>query len=125
MYVLTRALVGVALMVCTSMAHAGEVEIVDAKARVSSSGTYSFDVTLKHDDTGWDHYANAWDVVAPDGAVLGKRTLYHPHVDEQPFTRSLSGIEIPENVKVVTVRAYDNVHGLAKATFDVKLTDRE
>jgi hypothetical protein len=43
--------------------------------------------------------------------VLGERVLLHPHVDEQPFTRSLSGVAIPSDVEQVTVRAHDNVDG--------------
>ena len=38
------------------------------------------------------------------------RTLLHPHVDEQPFTRSLGGVAIPSDVSRVTVRAGDSVH---------------
>ena len=91
-------------------AFAGEVTIVDATLR-ASGGSYSASVTLRHDDTGWDHYADAWRVLAPDGTVLGTRTLYHPHVDEQPFTRSLGGIEIPAGTTEVMIEARDNVHG--------------
>lgn len=109
----------------TSVAFAGSVEIVAAKARMSASGTYSIDVTLKHGDTGWEHYANAWDVTAPDGTVLGTRKLLHPHVDEQPFTRSLGGIKVPSGVTEVTIRAYDKVHGLSDATFKLKLPGHE
>lgn len=47
------------------------------------------EVTLAHPDTGWAHYADGWEVVSGDGATLGTRVLAHPHVDEQPFTRSL------------------------------------
>lgn len=104
---------------------AGDVEIVEAKANANGNGTYTFDVTVKHGDTGWDHYANAWDVVAEDGTVLGTRTLYHPHVNEQPFTRSLAGVSIPKGAKFVTIRAYDSVHGLSDATFKLDLAADE
>jgi len=90
---------------------AGEVDVVDVRVTAEGGGSYRFDVTLRHADEGWDHYADRWDVVAPDGTVLGSRTLYHPHVDEQPFTRSLSGVAIPAEVSEVTVRAHDKVHG--------------
>ena len=43
--------------------------------------------------------------------MLGTRTLAHPHVDEQPFTRTLNHVEIPEEIDVVYVRAVDSVHG--------------
>lgn len=92
---------------------AGEVEIPAAEAR-ASGGTWSFDVTLRHADTGWEHYADAWRVVGPDGTIYGTRTLVHPHVDEQPFTRSLSGVEIPAGVTQVSIEAHDNVHGWSR-----------
>ena len=101
-----------------AQAYAGEADVINVKIR-SAGSTYSFDVTVKHADEGWDHYADKWDVVAPDGTVLGTRTLYHPHVDEQPFTRSLSGVKIPDSIKEVTVRAHDKVHGYGGKTLTV------
>lgn len=100
---------------------AGDVEIVIAEARQSADKTWRFDVTLLHDDTGWDHYADLWEVYAPDGTLLGKRVLAHPHVNEQPFTRSLSGVAIPEEVAAVVIKARDSVHGVADQTYELKL----
>jgi hypothetical protein len=51
--------------------------------------------------------------------------LAHPHVDEQPFTRGQSGIEIPEGVTSVTVRAHDIVDGFGGMTVLVDLTADE
>jgi hypothetical protein len=99
---------------------AGEADVVKAEAR-ASGGAWSFDVTVRHADTGWDHYADAWRVVGPDGTVYGTRTLYHPHVDEQPFTRSLSGIVVPQGVGTVTIEAHDSVHGWGGAKVAVAL----
>ncbi len=103
-------ILALALMAPAGLAWAGEADVVDAKARKAADGSYGFDVTLRHADEGWDHYADAWDVLAPDGTVLGTRVLYHPHVDEQPFTRSLSGVNIPAGVTKVTILAHDKVH---------------
>ncbi|MEL6287457.1 MAG: hypothetical protein AAFQ42_08960 [Pseudomonadota bacterium] len=106
-------------------ADAGDVEIVEAVAVAESApDTFTFRVTLRHGDTGWEHYANAWDIVAADGTVLGKRTLFHPHVDEQPFTRSLTGVAVSPGVQEVRVRAYDSVHGRSQRTVLVKLPGR-
>ena len=91
-------------------AHAGEADIISVEVIKLADSTYKFAVTVSHKDEGWDHYVNKWDVVGPDGTVLGTRTLYHPHVDEQPFTRSLSGVKIPKGIDKVTVRAHDSVH---------------
>ncbi len=65
---------------------------------------WKFDVSVRHADTGWDHYADAWRIVDPDGNPLGTRNLAHPHVAEQPFTRSLSGVRIPEGLTEVGVQ---------------------
>ena len=92
-------------------AAAGEAQVVDATLTPSRDGTWRIDVTVEHADEGWDHYADAWDVMAPDGTVLATRALLHPHESEQPFTRSLSGLVIPDDVAAVTVRAHDSVHG--------------
>jgi hypothetical protein len=109
------------LMLVPLAANAGEADVVDVKVRKTGANTYAFEVTVRHDDTGWKHYADKWEVVGPDGNVLGTRTLLHPHENEQPFTRSLSGVRIPASVKQVTVRASDKVHALGGATKIVAL----
>lgn len=88
-----------------------------------ANGLWTVHVTLEHADSGWDHYADAWRVVdrATD-KILGTRTLYHPH-SEQPFTRSLSGLKIPEDIKQVYVEAHDKVHGWSKDRVQVDLTE--
>lgn len=100
---------------------AGEADVIDVKVRAESGATFSFDVTVRHHDEGWDHYADAWEIVAPDGRVLATRTLLHPHVDEQPFTRSLGGVEVPPGLSTVVVRAHDSVHGYGGATVHIEL----
>ena len=111
------------VLACAATAWAGEADVVDARAEQSANGTWRFDVTVAHADEGWDHYADRWDVVAPDGTVIGSRTLHHPHVEEQPFTRSLSGVVIPDGVDRVTIRAHDNVHGLGGAEMTIDLSE--
>ena len=103
--------------------YAGVTDVV--KVKVQCTHTCTFTVTLKHDDSGWDHYADKWEVLAPDGSVLGSRVLYHPHVNEQPFTRSLSGVKIPQGITSVTIRGKDSVHGFGGIEKQVKLPDRK
>ena len=80
-----------------------------------------FSVTLFHTDTGWDHYADGWEVLDEDGNSLGIRELAHPHVTEMPFTRSLSGVKIHDGATVVYVRARCNVDGWSDELFPVML----
>jgi hypothetical protein len=91
--------------------HAGEADVLAVEVSAAGDNTLRFDVTVQHADSGWEHYADAFEVVAPDGAVLGTRTLLHPHVDEQPFTRELTGVTVPDGLTEVIVRARDSVHG--------------
>ncbi|MDX5150858.1 MAG: hypothetical protein R3188_00150 [Acidiferrobacterales bacterium] len=99
---------------------ANEVEIV--KTRFEKHGsTWTVDTTLRHNDTGWDHYADKWRVVNQGGKVLGERVLFHPHENEQPFTRSESGINIPETTYIIYVEAHDKVHGWSKQRVRVDL----
>jgi hypothetical protein len=112
---------GVFFLATLPVVHAGEADVVKVDAKKAGNNTYHFNVTVSHADTGWDHYANKWDVLASDGTVLGTRTLHHPHVDEQPFTRSLSGVKIPDRVKTVTVRAHDSVHKYGGKAISVDL----
>ncbi|WP_092780548.1 hypothetical protein [Jannaschia pohangensis] len=85
--------------------------VVEGAVANETRGGWSFSVTVRHPDTGWDHYADAWAVFALDGTKLGERVLLHPHETEQPFTRSQSGIQIPEGTESVIIRAHDSVHG--------------
>lgn len=91
------------LIALTSPAFASEPKVVDVKARATGMG-WDFDVTIAHGDTGWDHYADEWDIVTEDGTVLGSRILQHPHVSEQPFTRSLHNVMLPDGLRTVYIR---------------------
>lgn len=102
---------------------AGEADVLGADVTAEGGGSFGFAVTLRHADEGWEHYADRWDVVAVDGStVYGERVLHHPHVNEQPFTRSLRGVAA--GVREVTVRAHDKAHGLGGATVTVTLPGR-
>lgn len=89
----------------------GCADVTEVVATPEEGGTYRFDVTVRSADTGWEKYADAWEVRAADGTVLGTRVLAHPHVDEQPFTRSLTGVELPDGLDEVIVAARDSVNG--------------
>ena len=93
-------------------------DILFVKARQESEDIWHFTVTVEHPDTGWEDYADGWDVVLPDGSVVKPdpdspftRLLLHPHETEQPFTRSQGGIVIAPGITFVTVRAHDLVDG--------------
>ena len=118
---MSRHLFACTCLLMPMLCSGAEADITAVKVEKSSNGTYGFRVSVAHQDSGWDHYADKWDVVGPDGQVLATRTLYHPHVNEQPFTRSLSGISIPPGVKQVTLRAHDSVHAYGGKILKVDL----
>ena len=110
--------------IAASSALAGEAHVEKVNVTVTGKNSFRFDITVRHADEGWKHYADKWEVVAPDGSVLGTRTLYHPHVDEQPFTRSLSGVAIPGGIGEVTIRAHDSKHGYGGDTVTVAVSQK-
>jgi hypothetical protein len=98
-----------------------DVPVVEAANAAPSANGWRIDVTLRHPDTGWDHYADGWEVLAPDGTSLGLRELVHPHETEQPFTRSLTGVTIPDGLDHVMIRARCLVDGWGPASYRVDL----
>lgn len=109
-----------------------DADVLFVEARQTDSNTWSFSVTVEHPDTGWDDYADGWDVLLPDGTVVKKdpndpftRLLLHPHENEQPFTRSQSNLSIPSDVTFVTVRAHDLVDGFGGQEVRVALDQDE
>ena len=89
---------------------ADPAEVVDAGAERAGGG-WTVTATLRHGDTGWDDYADGWRVLTEEGDVVGTRTLAHPHVDEQPFTRSLSGVAIPDGAARVLIETSTTATG--------------
>lgn len=108
-------------VVLPGLVAAGEADVVDAEVNARGDGTYRFEATVRHDDAGWDHYADAWQVLTPDGEVVATRTLHHPHENEQPFTRSLGGVSLPEDIDQVRIRARDSRHGFGGASVTLDL----
>ena len=109
----------------TNPGWAGEASVLDVTVVADANGTYAVSATIFHKDEGWNHYANKFEVLTPEGLVIATRVLYHPHVNEQPFTRSVANVQVPVGVTEIVVRAADNVHGDGERTFTVKLPARK
>ena len=107
-----------------SQVSATEVSIIKTEFEHSVNG-WTVMVTLEHPDTGWSHYADAWRIVDKSGKELGKRVLYHPHEDEQPFTRSLSAVNIPKQTSIVYIEAHCKVDGWSSKRLRVDLTQNK
>ncbi|MCW3781669.1 hypothetical protein [Defluviimonas salinarum] len=112
----------VLLALAAGPACADPPQITGARAE-RHGGTLTFTVTLTHPDSGWDHYASGWEVLAPDGGRLGYRELTHPHVEEQPFTRSLSGVAVPDGLDHVLIRPRCTLDGWVATPVRLDLAD--
>jgi hypothetical protein len=107
-----------ALIATPALAH--EPQILDAVA-TKSGMSWHVDVTLEHPDTGWDHYADGWEVLDTEGNRIGYRLLHHPHVNEQPFTRSLTSLDLPDGTRTIYIRAHCSVDGWGSERFRIDL----
>ena len=109
----------------------GDANVTEVFAREESDGTWTFHVTVEHNDRDWADFADGWDVVLPDGTAVRPDPFYaytkqirNPHVDEQPFTRTQRNIEIPTDVNTVRVRAHDKAGGFGGQEVEVDLNVR-
>lgn len=96
-------------------------DVIDAVAEQSPDGTWRFDVTISSPYDSPDRYADAWRVLGLDGTELGVRVLTHDHANEQPFTRSLRGVGVPDGIDTVVVEGRDLVNGWGGRTFELDL----
>jgi hypothetical protein len=87
----------------------------------TGDGTYTLDVTVSSPYDSPERYADGWRVLDPDGNELGSHMLAHDHAGEQPFTRTQSGLEIPEGVTEVTVEGRDQANGYGGETVTVQV----
>ncbi|MGC3874926.1 hypothetical protein ACPF7Z_16845 [Halomonas sp. GXIMD04776] len=99
-------------------------DVVGVEAMSSGENRFDFDVTVSSPYDSTKRYADAFRVMSDDGDVYGVRELLHDHADEQPFTRRLSGVDIPPEVRGVIVQARDQVHGYGGETMRVELPRR-
>ena len=118
---LVPAVVAAAAIFAATTALAGEADVIAAKVRKTATGTYNFDVTVRSNDKGWSYYCDRFEVLTLDGKLLGARTLFHPHENEQPFTRDLYNVAIPAGVAKVRIRARHKPKGYDGKVLEIAL----
>lgn len=96
-------------------------DIIAAQATREDGGTWRFDVTVSSPYDTPERYADAWRVLGPDDEEYGVRILTHDHANEQPFTRSQGGIDIPAQVSTVTIQGRDLANGWGGETLELVL----
>ena len=109
----------------------GDANVTSVYAREDADGTWTFHVSIEHKDVNWYDYADGWDVVLPDGSAIKPdpfgeytRHIRHPHVHEQPFTRTQKALKIPAGTPSVRVRAHDKRDGFGGVEVEVLLDVR-
>ena len=114
-------------MASTSWAQTNNNFCADVIGAQFSSGTIFATISSPY-ETGWDQYADEFRVMttwpAP-GTLLATRPLTHPHVTEQPFTRSVvlpDNVLLVDNGDVVAVSARDSINGYCGQVFLLNIT---
>lgn len=85
-------------------------DVLDAELEPTGD-TWRLSATLSSPYDTPDRYADAFRALSPDGDELGVRVLLHDHANEQPFTRSLTDLELPGDVDTIIVEGRDLEHG--------------
>jgi hypothetical protein len=61
-------------------------QVTFVRAARRAGDTWSFDVTVRHNDEGWEHYADAWQILDLDtGGAIAKRVLVQARCNLQRF----------------------------------------
>ena len=119
------AVLALALIFASPLALAGAADVIAATARQAADGTWSFEVTMRCDDSGTAYFCDRFEVLTPTARVVGVRRLLHDHTDEQPFTRDLQGVNVPDGFpRGVLIRGHHNIRGYEGATLKLDLPAR-
>jgi hypothetical protein len=116
------AVLFVAGLAVSSPALAGEADVV-AVAVERHAGTedmFDFRVTVLSNDQDTAYYADAVEVLGPDGRVITRHELAQPQA-EQPFTHVLADVRVPVGVQRVTVRVHHKPRGYDGQTVSIQL----
>ncbi|TCS43676.1 hypothetical protein [Reinekea marinisedimentorum] len=111
------------LLLTASPVFAAEQQYPDViEVVIIPTGTsYTFNVTLSSPYDSASRYADAFRVMSANGEVYGVRELLHDHAYEQPFTRALRQVEIPQGVAEVIVEGRDQKYGWGGKTVTISL----
>ena len=99
-------------------------DVIDVKVTARGADTFDFDVTVSSPYDTAQRYADAFRVKGLKNVVLAERILLHDHATEQPFTRDLAGVKIPDGTPVVVIQARDQRNGYGGKALIVRLPGR-
>jgi len=122
---LRAAVVALALICASPLALPGAADVIAATARQAADGSWSFEVTMRCDDRGADYFCDRFEVLTPTARVVGVRRLLHDHTDEQPSTRDLQGVHVPDGFpRGVLIRGHHHIRGYDGAALKLELRAR-
>jgi hypothetical protein len=99
-------------------------DVVAVKVKAAGPSVFDFDVTVSSPYDTPSRYADGFRVSTTAGKVLGERQLLHDHQTEQPFTRDLYSVRVPEGIAKVIVQARDQKYGYGGKPIEVMLPGR-
>ena len=108
-------IISLGIFSCTPVISAdyyAEIKKVSANKSIFGS-SFLLSATIKSSDKDCNHYVNWWEAVSEDGKLLFRRTLAHPHSNEQPFNRGGSTDSIKEDT-VFYIRAHIHPFGYSE-----------
>ena len=94
-------------------------DVVAVELRPAGQRVFDVAVTISSPYDTPERYADGWRVLDPEGNVLGTHMLMHDHANEQPFTRTQRGLEIPAGVTEITVEGRDQANGYGGQTVTI------
>jgi hypothetical protein len=62
------------LLLASLPLHAGEADVTAVSIDCNHDNTCTLSVTVQHNDEGWDHYADRWEVLNAGGGEIAART---------------------------------------------------
>lgn len=60
-------------------------QVKEVLATQEANGSWCFGTSVIHNDEGWEHYANGWEIIDLEGNQLGTRKLHHPMLMNSPL----------------------------------------
>ena len=99
-------------------------DVIGVNAKARGPNLFDFDVTVSSPYDSAQRYADAFRAMGKDGEVFGERKLLHDHAGEQPFTRDLYGVVVPDGVRKVVIQAKDRKYGYGGKSVEVDLPGR-
>lgn len=109
---------------CSQFVQAEVADVISAEIINQDGDQFTFIVTVRHQDEGWHHFADRWEILTPDREIITGRVLRHPHVDEQPFTRNLPNVILPAEIEKVIIRAHCLKDGFGGQEIFLNLPDK-